>query len=317
MIAQNWMQSGIIQDPHIEFFIQRIDSVMIKSQDDLKIDWDNEFRLRHWVDRNNKDCPLQPKVLKGIAQTILDAGKSIRLTLYFKAHPQNEKITLIKLKKPCIYTSILERITETLSQNFEDLIQIKSEVCSTNKKYTRPSFNSQLKSEFYSITEKPAQEVINLAPGKWGQRQMNILKTDKPRFIDNELDGINLQPQLTLFDRLLTVTNENMLTKFSKKKLKGDIKEVTMTHSDHQTQEEIQKQLRVLIGCAIKKAKPGYILHKDVNDAYLKGISLTSQLISSNLGELLNLSFEIELLMKTVWYSANDIGQSSFLIEFI
>lgn len=303
MIVQNWMQSGVIQDPHKELFILRIESVMLKSQDDLKIDWDNEFRLRQWVGPSGKECTLEPRILKSLSQTILDAGKSVRLALYFKAHPQNDKVSNVRLDKPCIYAAILEQFKQCIARNFEEPEAMMIEGKPSAKKYARPTFNGELKSEFYSVAEKMSQEIVRLPAGKWGQRQPKSIKIARPLFMENELDEEDLQFQPSLFDKLLSVPSDNMLVPFSNKKSKGGVKEVSMTHADHRTQVEIQTMLRKLETLATRKAQPGYILHKDVKEAYSRGVSLTSALIAANLGQLLHLSFEVDLLVKTVWYS--------------
>ena len=294
-----WIQSGIIQDPFSELFIQRLDNVRLKQQDDLKIDWDNEFKLRSWVDKANKECIIEPKIIRGKAQKILDAGKSVRLSLYLRSNPQNSEIIKLVLEKPNIHEALLEELNSQLQVNFETVVPCAS-LPAPLKLKSRPTFNASIKNELYTNKKFSAAPPRTPPRAKWGERRSmkmdNELEDSPDKLLQDQYSG------LSLFSRLTKAQPNNTIVSFKKKKYKIEPIENHLSSQELGYQDQIARKISQLVDTSIKMPQPGFTLHKSIKEAYSKSINTTSSLVSSNLGHLLHSSFDIGKIMRTVRY---------------
>lgn len=306
MVA-NWMHSGVIQDPYSEFFIQRLDNLRVKQQDDLKIDWDNEFSLRFWVDKANKECNIEPKILKGKAQKILDAGKSVRLSLYLRSNPQNSEVTKLVLEKPNVHKTIVDQLDVHLQEHFGSLPDLQASQPKYRQRF-RPSFNLAIKNELYSAKSAKKFSNENGPKGRWAEpRQVQI---------DNELEQMprlpvaRIQESPSLFGNLISSSQGNLIHPFQKKKYTMEIEETAKLDESEDLLSQVAKKVSQLVEHGSTSPLAGFILHKTLREAFATSFSLTSNVIASNLGSLLHTSFDISKIMKTVRYCLMTLERS-------
>jgi hypothetical protein len=298
-IAASWIQSGVVQDPHLEFFVQKTDGARLKPQDDLKIDWEHEFKLRFWVDRNNKECPVEPRILKGKTQKILDAGKSVRLSLYLRSNPQNFEVSKLILEKPNINKAIVDELEEQKGLD-TDSLSIHQEIESFPVPKSRPSFNMAIKKDLYPKTIFKRAVMKTPIKGRWNERVVE--KMDNELEMTPNLGVASTIPPMSVFNQLISSNKNRSLISFEIKKIKDEETEPINSSRSDDYQSQIAKKIRLLLEANIKTPNPGYIFHKSLTEIYSTSVTTTTSVIASNLGHLLHSSFDINKIMRTVRY---------------
>lgn len=296
-MAIEWVQNGVIRDPYNEFLIQKFENIKLRQNDDLKIDWDNEFKLRFWVDKQNKECVIEPKFLKGNIQKILDAGKSVRLSLYLRSNPQNSEVSKLILEKPNFSESILDELKLQETAHF-DLLAPPQLVHHHPHLKERPSFNKFIKQDLYPKTIFKRAQIKTPIKGRWNDKNSH--------YMDNELNQTpnlgmeSVQPCSSLFNELIMGNLSQNFINLESKKIKSNAQESVVSSKEVNDSCQINRRLRNFLEINLNSPIPGFIFHKTMRDIFSKAFLSTSSVIFSNLGHLLHSSFDINKILRTV-----------------
>lgn len=263
--VDRWINDGVIDDVYGEFFILHNDRG--RSSDDIMIDWDSEYIFREWSDfGKGGESLIQticPAILRDQKKTILDAGKSARLSAFLKIYANNVQVSGFYYEKPQVLSHIHSRISSFIGSNSE--YRTKEDVDIRPKTYTKPTFNN------YLSTNK---EEMTIDRKDWYTIRGRILP--KPQSLSSSHLIFNTTPHNTI--RKMEPTDS------------------TSIHAQESSYMSVYSTMFDLID-----SHELYDVHHVVEDTYKACIDKCASICFYSLGSLLNMSFDIRLIFEAVW----------------
>lgn len=286
-----WIEEGQISDPFDEFFIQKMEIIKGRSSE-LKIDWENEFKLRYVYQADDKLLCLEPKIMEGLSKKILEFGKSKRLTSFFKInHKQADSDKEGEADKGYnqVYLEELEKLKEGLP---EPNGHMELETINKKRKYKLASFNSSI---CRSGQPKPAQ-----LPHSSGSFQAQPQSEMFSQFAvgPSQKTGCEVVP----FGMLQRQPSSMFQHRLSPDHTRPEKNEPTKTSffSDKATQNRIASALHDLAKKTEFQKIPGFLVSENLKTVYSEAINKTGEESLLQLGRYLNKVFDLKALFGTL-----------------
>jgi hypothetical protein len=253
--------------------------------DEFKLDWEQDYRIRVWPNEEGEEIKLEPLIFEGLGQIILDSGKSARLAMYLKTFPLNTQVLNQPLSNTAVFPQVCQSLDDLLKEYYPDFETTNAKSNSPQKsKYKRPTFNSFLQVKDQNSSPEFNGISITVLPSQGKSLAEKLLAS---------------QSSVTLIPKPQKL-NSAIIPSYSFSFDSGNSIQSKLVANKNPELQALAKLANLEIAFS-KEANTPCILHKSLRTIYKKILRHSANVCFSNLGALLNLSFNIRLLMETLW----------------